>query len=71
MPGDRRDRGIGQITARELARLGATVVLAGRRRERCQVAAEAIQRETGNPSVEFLVADLSSQEEVRRLAANS
>src|SRR5262245_25858958 len=60
--------GIGEVTARELARRGARVVIVGRSRGRCETTAEAIRRETGNPSVEFLVADLSSQAEVRRLA---
>src|SRR5262245_43262976 len=60
--------GIGEVTARELARRGACVVLAGRSRERCEAKAEAIRRETGNPAVEYLVADLSSQAEVRRVA---
>jgi NAD(P)-dependent dehydrogenase (short-subunit alcohol dehydrogenase family) len=60
--------GIGEMTAREVARRGAGVVIAGRSRERCERVTEAIRRETGNPAVEFLVADLSSQAEVRRLA---
>jgi NAD(P)-dependent dehydrogenase (short-subunit alcohol dehydrogenase family) len=60
--------GIGQVTARELARLGARVVIVGRSKERCATTTEAIRRETGSLSVEFLVADLSSQAEVRRVA---
>jgi NAD(P)-dependent dehydrogenase (short-subunit alcohol dehydrogenase family) len=60
--------GIGEVTARELARRGASVVIVGRSHERCGATAEAIRRETGNPAVEFLVADLSAQAEVRRLA---
>ena len=60
--------GIGEVTARALARRGACVVIVGRSQERCAVTAEAIRRETGNPSVEFLVADLSAQGEIRRLA---
>jgi NAD(P)-dependent dehydrogenase (short-subunit alcohol dehydrogenase family) len=60
--------GIGEVTARELARRGACVVLVGRSQQRCEATAEAIRRETGNPSVEVLVADLSSQAEIRRLA---
>jgi len=60
--------GIGEVTARELARHGACVVLVGRSQERGEATAEAIRLETGNPSVEFLVADLSSQAEIRRLA---
>src|SRR5262245_21540863 len=59
--------GIGEVTARELARRGARVVIVGRSRERCQATAEGIRRQTGNAAVEFLVADLSSQAEVRRL----
>src|SRR5262245_8982549 len=60
--------GIGEVTARELARRGAAVVIVGRSRQRCEATAERIRQQTGNPSVEFLVADLSSQAEVRRLA---
>src|SRR5436305_10267815 len=61
--------GIGLVTARGLARLGATVVLVGRRQERGEEAVLAIRRDTGNDSVEFLRADLSSQAEIRRLAS--
>lgn len=60
--------GIGLATARELARRNATVVLVGRSPERCRHAADSIAGETGNALPEFLVADLSSQAEVRRLA---
>ena len=61
--------GIGEVTAQELARRGATVVIVGRNRDRCEATTKAIQRLTGNPAVESLTADLSSQAEVRRLAA--
>lgn len=60
--------GIGAVTARELARLGALVVVVGRDQERCASTIQSIERETGNREVEFLQADLSSQAEVRRLA---
>ena len=60
--------GIGEAAARALARKRARLVIVGRSGQRCQTAADAIRRETGNPEVEFLVADLSSQAEVRRLA---
>jgi NAD(P)-dependent dehydrogenase (short-subunit alcohol dehydrogenase family) len=60
--------GIGLVTARELARQGARVVLVGRDPARCGAAVAAIQRETGNVSVAALPADLSAQAEVRRLA---
>lgn len=61
--------GIGEVTARELARLGATVVGVGRSAEKCARVAERLRAETGNPSVRFLAADLSSQAAIRRLAA--
>ncbi len=60
--------GIGRVTALELARMGANVVIAGRNPARCAVTAIDIREETRNPSVEYLVADLSSQEQVRRMA---
>ncbi len=61
--------GIGEVAARELAAKGAKVVLVGRSAAKCEATAAMIRRATGNPGVEYLVADLSSQAEVRRLAA--
>ena len=61
--------GIGEETALGLARLGATVVVAGRSAARCAATVDRIGRQTGNSSVEFLLADLSSQKEVHALAA--
>ena len=60
--------GIGYVTARELAAKGMAVTIVGRDPAKTQAAAERIQRETGNNQGDFLVADLSSQAEVRRLA---
>lgn len=61
--------GIGAVAARRLAALGATVVGVGRDPARCDAAAAAIRAATGNPRVEFLCADLSSQAAIRTLAA--
>ena len=58
--------GIGLETALELARRGARVILLSRSAERCQATAERIRRETGNPEVDFVAADLSLLAEVRR-----
>src|SRR5262245_55607882 len=60
--------GIGWATARELARLGGTVVIVGRSRERCAKATESLRRDSGNAAIECIPADLSLQAEVRRLA---
>ena len=60
--------GIGYVASRELARMGARVVLVGRNAAKTDDAVERIIAETGNHAVERLLADLSSQREVRRLA---
>lgn len=61
--------GVGYETARAVARHGATVVVVGRSAERSRDAVDRIREQTGNTNVEFLVADLAAQREVRRLAA--
>jgi NAD(P)-dependent dehydrogenase (short-subunit alcohol dehydrogenase family) len=60
--------GIGRVTAEALAVQGAEVVIVGRDPSRCEATAAAIRATSGNPAVGSLVADLSSQAEVRRLA---
>lgn len=61
--------GIGKATAMGLAARGARVAITGRDRARAEVAAIEIRAATGNPDVDAFGADLSSQAEVRRLAA--
>ncbi len=60
--------GIGLVTARELARRGARVIGVGRSPERSAEAARQIREQTGTSAVEYLVADLSAQKELRKLA---
>ena len=60
--------GIGYVAARELARMGATVVIAGRNNTKTANAVERIIGETGHRDVRYLLADLSSQGDVRKLA---
>ena len=60
--------GIGKVTARELSRLGARVILVCRDRERGQRALLELNLSLGSARLHLLVADLSSQREVRRLA---
>jgi NAD(P)-dependent dehydrogenase (short-subunit alcohol dehydrogenase family) len=62
--------GIGRVTARELARAGAEVVLVGRDAARGEEEALEIRRTTGNALVSVLIGDLASQASVRRLAAS-
>ena len=59
--------GIGRATALGLARMGARVAIIGRIAERAEHAARLIGA-TGDGKVDVLVADLSSQSQVRRLA---
>lgn len=60
--------GIGKATALGLAEMGATVVTFCRDAARGQAALSEIKQKSGNSSVDLLVADLSSQEAIRRLA---
>ena len=60
--------GIGLVTARRLAGQGARVVLVGRNPAKCEAAVAQIRRETGNQETESLLADLSSQQQIRELA---
>lgn len=61
--------GIGKATALGLAHLGAAVGIVGRDLPRAQSAAADIIRQSGNQAVDAFAADMSSQTEVRRLAA--
>jgi NAD(P)-dependent dehydrogenase (short-subunit alcohol dehydrogenase family) len=60
--------GIGQVTAAELTRRGAHVVIVGRSAEKCAATAQQIRSQASGASVDAFVADLSSLDEVRRLA---
>src|SRR5712664_1424983 len=61
--------GIGKAASLALANMGATVVMVARSKERGEAARVEIIRESGNSSVDLLIADLSSLESVRQLAA--
>jgi retinol dehydrogenase-14 len=60
--------GIGRAAAIALASMGARVGIIGRDAARAKVAAAEISRESGASAVDVFVADMSSQNEVRRLA---
>jgi len=60
--------GIGKSTAQELARMGATVIIVGRDAQKTSQVVEEIRAAGGNLRVGSMLADLSSEQEVRRLA---
>ena len=61
--------GIGRATALGLARMGAKVFLHGRDPEKGRRVREEIARTTGSDQLDLFIADLSSQRQVRKLAA--
>jgi NAD(P)-dependent dehydrogenase (short-subunit alcohol dehydrogenase family) len=52
----------------ELANMGASVVMVGRDRGRGEAVMAEIKENSGNASVDLMLADVSSQEQIRRLA---
>jgi NAD(P)-dependent dehydrogenase (short-subunit alcohol dehydrogenase family) len=60
--------GIGLVTARELARMGAQVVIISRNPVKCSAVSDQIKKETGNSQVEYVAADLSTMAGVRGAA---
>lgn len=60
--------GIGQAAALGLALQGANVVIVGRDKLKCITTADTIRRQSGNHTIDYLVADLASQQAIRRLA---
>ena len=62
--------GIGKITALELAKLGATVVMLCRDKDRGEEAQSEIKTESENESIDLMLADLSSQQSIRQFASD-
>jgi NAD(P)-dependent dehydrogenase (short-subunit alcohol dehydrogenase family) len=60
--------GIGKAIAVKLAAMGATVVAVCRERGRGQTALREIKEASGSETVELMIADLSSQAAIRKLA---
>jgi NAD(P)-dependent dehydrogenase (short-subunit alcohol dehydrogenase family) len=60
--------GLGRRVALKLVERGATVLLHGRSKERCEAVLEEARRETGAEESRYYFADLSSLEAVRGLA---
>ena len=59
--------GIGKATALGLARAGAHVIMVCRDRTRGENVQHEIIQQSGNPEIELLLADLSSQQSIRQL----
>ncbi|XP_074535626.1 dehydrogenase/reductase SDR family member 13-like [Halichoeres trimaculatus] len=62
--------GIGKITAIDLAKRGARVILACRSKQRGEAALEEVKRESGSTQVVFMQLDLGSVKSVRSFAEN-
>jgi retinol dehydrogenase 14 len=60
--------GIGKATAMGLANMGASVVMVGRDRGKGEAVMAEIKEKSPNASVDLMLADVSSQEQIRRLA---
>ncbi len=60
--------GIGKATAIALAKKGAEVVIACRNESKAQEAVKEIRQKSNNEAVSYLLVDLSSLEDVRKLA---
>lgn len=60
--------GMGKEAALELARMGATVVIVCRNKERGQIAQAEIQARSNNQKVDLILADLASQSSIREAA---
>jgi NAD(P)-dependent dehydrogenase (short-subunit alcohol dehydrogenase family) len=60
--------GIGQAAALELAKQGATVVIVGRDQIKTERVTNELRSVSGNKNVEYLLADLSSQASIHKLA---
>jgi len=58
---------MGKEIARELAKMGATVVMVSRDLGRGEAARAEVQAQSGNDAVELLLADLSSLQSIRHL----
>jgi NAD(P)-dependent dehydrogenase (short-subunit alcohol dehydrogenase family) len=63
--------GLGLATARQLAALGATVIVVGRDAAKCAAVSASISSGSGAGAVDWLVADFADQDAVRRLAVEA
>ncbi|GCE21236.1 SDR family oxidoreductase [Dictyobacter kobayashii] len=62
------NNGIGKVTALELAKRGATVIMVSRNRAKGEAAQAEVKAQSGNDKVDLLTADMSSLASVRQLS---
>ncbi len=60
--------GIGKAAALEIAKQGAKVIIVGRDKTKTENVANELRKASGNNSIEFMLADLSSQADIHKLA---
>ena len=60
--------GIGKAAALEIAKQGANVVIVGRDRTKTEAVTNELRNTSGNKNIDFLLADLSSQASIHKLA---
>jgi len=60
--------GIGKAAAQAIAAQGGRVVIVGRNAAKAEAVTAELRQASGNPQIDFLLADLSPMAEVRRLA---
>ncbi|HXH17644.1 MAG TPA: SDR family oxidoreductase [Chitinophagales bacterium] len=60
--------GIGFQTALQLARMGAALMLVCRNEQKAKHAVEEIQASSGNDRIQYVIADLSKQQSIRKVA---
>lgn len=60
--------GIGLVTAHELAKMGAQIVIVSRNVHKCALITEQIKQATGNANIEYIAADLSNRAGVHHAA---
>ena len=60
--------GIGKVSARVLAELGAKVIIVGRNPEKSAIVLDELKSKSGNENIDLLMADLAVMQEVRDLA---
>jgi NAD(P)-dependent dehydrogenase (short-subunit alcohol dehydrogenase family) len=60
--------GIGKAAALEIARQGASIVIVGRDKAKTEVVTNELRKTSGNKNVDYLLADLSSQASIHKLA---